>query len=373
MSARRLLSMGYALLVAGAVCVAGCERQDAPQPKPSPSAQVPAPAAPSSSAPVLGGMETNPAPLSDLKVRTYVAIPDGDLVHVGTEGGLMTVLLGNDQKPAEKAMLMLQDSITNMSMLDEQKKILAVATGPAGLALVDVSEAGSGKLRLLNEHPWVPSQRAGCHAAWQARAMKDSKAVVACGGGGVGIADVSQPGSLQIVSTTDVGGYVRDVALVEPGGNKVVAAAGKAGVVVLELGAKPKVLASVPTTDARAVAVAKGLAYVADGAGGLRIIDVQKQPTELAQLAPPASDAARGIAVEGDTVYLCMGEAGLVAIDARDPKAPKELTRIDPRRAVNRVTAAGGKLLAANDADGLLVIDASKPGTLTQLFPKPGS
>ena len=169
MSARRLLSMGYALLVAGAVCVAGCERQDAPQPKPSPSAQVPAPAAPSSSAPVLGGMETNPAPLSDLKVRTYVAIPDGDLVHVGTEGGLMTVLLGNDQKPAEKAMLMLQDSITNMSMLDEQKKILAVATGPAGLALVDVSEAGPGKPPLSHEHSRGPPQRAGCYAAWAAR------------------------------------------------------------------------------------------------------------------------------------------------------------------------------------------------------------
>jgi hypothetical protein len=59
----------------------------------------------------------------------------------------------------------------------------------------------------------------------------------------------------------------------------------------------------------------------------------------------------------------------LVVADISDPREPKEIGRFDPKRALNRVTVSGQRLFAANDADGVAILDISNPSEPTQVFP----
>ena len=138
----------------------------------------------------------------------------------------------------------------------------------------------------------------------------------------------------------------------------------------------PKVVARVPTTgETRAVAIQDARAYLVEGAAGFRIVDLRapSKPVVLGQLRPPSTDMLRGIAVSGTTAWVCAGDSGVMAIDVSDPASPKLARTFDPERAVNRAATFGTLLVAANDADGLLILDASDPKALRAVFPKPGA
>ena len=125
--------------------------------------------------------------------------------------------------------------------------------------------------------------------------------------------------------------------------------------------------------EARGLAVHDGHAYVAAGAAGLVIVDVSKpdSPQVVGRLLPKTTDMARGISLSGHLALLCLGDSGLAVIDVGDPAAPKEIGRFDPARALNRVTVEGERLFVANDADGVAILDISKPEKPRQVFPPP--
>ena len=72
----------------------------------------------------------------------------------------------------------------------------------------------------------------------------------------------------------------------------------------------------------RDVEVVDGLAYVADGSGGLRIINVANPavPFEVGHVSIPGE--VYGIAVSGNRAYLGVDPGGLMVIDITNPSAP---------------------------------------------------
>jgi hypothetical protein len=120
------------------------------------------------------------------------------------------------------------------------------------------------------------------------------------------------------------------------------------------------------------VEVRKGRAYVADGAEGLRIVDLNDKngPKVIGKFDPNTTDMARSVSVSGTTAYLCLGDSGLMFLDVSDPAQVKRIGLIDPERAVNRVTVVGNRVYAANDADGVMILDVSDVHNPRTIHPK---
>jgi hypothetical protein len=81
----------------------------------------------------------------------------------------------------------------------------------------------------------------------------------------------------------------------------------------------------------------------------------------------------RGLAVGARTAWLCAGESGIIGLDITHPSAPAQVGTYDPERAVNRAALMGDLLVAANDADGLLILDTTTPSSPRVLHPAPAA
>ena len=375
----------FLALATTALCTA-CGRD--PQPghrRTSPSVAPPAASSASRPTAFTGRPEPHQDPIDSLKARTYAVAPHADLVHAGTTAGVVSWSFTDRAHPRELATLVLPGSVSGLALLGPSQSILAVSTGPSGLVLVDASNASRGRLDRLSDAPWKPDARGGCHSVWNARPVNDKLGFLACGTGGVAEVDLSDRARPKVTRSLELDGYVRDVAVLDTAAGipkdkaspqRIAVAAGNAGLVIVDFPAAgaAKLVASLPTPgEARALEVHEGLAYIADGAAGLRIVDVRDpaRPFELGRFDPRTVDLARAVTVQGRTAFLCLGDSGLMSVDATDPKAPRKLAAVDPPRALNRATAAGALLFAANDAGGILLFDVTRPDALVQLFPQP--
>jgi len=377
-------------LLYGVVCLAlgACSRPASSSPDAAPAASG-STAASASAHPFAytGKLEPNPDPVADLVARTYTVTVREDLVHAGTTAGVVSWSYAAPDKPTRLATLVLPGSVSGITAFGPNGSLLAVATGPTGLVIVDAGNVARGRLDRISEAPWKPSERKGCHAAWNTRVASDRAAFVACGTGGIAEVDLSVLARPTVSRSMDVDGYVRDIAVLDASAglaaekaspHKLVAAAGAAGLAVVEFppGGAPRVLSRLPTRgESRSLEVRGGIAYVADGPAGVRIVDLHdpSNPKELATFDPGTVDMARGVAVEGTTLVVCLGDSGVMAMDVSDPAKPKRVAAVDPSRAVNRATVSGKRLFAANDAGGIVVLDLSRPGELRQLHPVEGA
>jgi hypothetical protein len=326
----------------------------------------------SSATAVLGAPSSSaerPDPVEALHQRTYSIDVDGDLVHAGTTAGVVTWDFSDPAEPRRVGSLVLRGSVHHIAKVPDTP-LLAVSTGPSGVALVDAREARDGKLVLLNTHPWSVEARKVCHAVWRVVPTGPKAGYLACGGGGVAHVDFSDPAKPVVDKHTGIDGYVRDVAVLDA--KKVLVAAGRRGLALADFGgAEARVVERlVLNAEARGLEVRDGLAYVAAGAEGLVIVDVSGPSLRVVgKLLPKTTDMARGIALSGSHALLCIGDSGLAVIDVSDPAKPAEVGRFDPKGAVNRVTVSGTRLFVANDSDGVAILDISKPSEPKQVFP----
>ena len=114
------------------------------------------------------------------------------------------------------------------------------------------------------------------------------------------------------------------------------------------------------TYPAEAIAISNNYAYVADGAGGLRIFDVQNlgQPKEVGYY-DTGGDAA-DVAVTGGYAYVTEGE-NLLIIDVSDPTQPKEKGYYIAGNTVGKVAVSGGYVYMTERGRRLDVIDVNDP------------
>ncbi|MBK7875058.1 MAG: hypothetical protein IPJ77_04785 [Planctomycetes bacterium] len=162
----------------------------------------------------------------------------------------------------------------------------------------------------------------------------------------------------------------------------------------------PKRVAFVPSPGPLDLALRGDFLYAAEGAGGLAVYDVSNPAAARVVARVPMCDA-RAVAVQWPWAYVADGPAGLVVVDVRAPTAPKLLGGFVPRgergeaRALvdvavlfqysrplpakrDAASAPGDArtkarmLCAVLDAEqGLLLVDATEPERLAQLWPNP--
>ena len=113
-------------------------------------------------------------------------------------------------------------------------------------------------------------------------------------------------------------------------------------------------------TNAWGVRAVGNRVFVADGVGGLAIVDASDpaRPEILGRVA--TGGQARGVAVDGNTAYVAAGSAGLVVVDVSDPARPSVIGSTEVPGTALRLDYSSGRVFVAawNDAR---VYDVSTP------------
>ncbi len=108
------------------------------------------------------------------------------------------------------------------------------------------------------------------------------------------------------------------------------------------------------------VTVQGDVAYIADGFGGLQLVDTaQRRPIPHGAYAVAFGDV-QDVAVLGDYVLLA-GPAGIQVVDTSDPRRPRAVACFCGHGAAYRVAVDGALVLAAGGQDGLQIIDMADP------------
>jgi hypothetical protein len=254
---------------------------------------------------------------------------------------------------------------------------LAYVAGVSGLAVVDLS------------NPAFPAVLGSTGSGFaQALAVASGVAYEAALDAGLQVIDVSNPTAPAWLGALDTPFEAVDVAVA--GGSAYVAdrnpymgfpVLSSLRVIDVSIPAAPVELGAVDTEGtANGVAVAGGLAYVASSVrvtrpnrrfGVLRVIDVSIPATPVRLGATSTPGDANGVAVAGGLAYVADGDRGLRVIDVSNPFAPVELGAINTFGEANGVAVAGSLAFVANDVapngGSLQVIDVSIPAAPVEL------
>ncbi|MEE9167082.1 MAG: hypothetical protein V3U24_06450 [Candidatus Neomarinimicrobiota bacterium] len=174
---------------------------------------------------------------------------------------------------------------------------------------------------------------------------------------GIEVLDVTNPSNPAHVA--DYGLRGRSYEHSDGSGAYLFAAAHTDGVEIIDVTTpdSPQFVALVPTENAWAVEVSEAgnLVYVADGAGGLKIIDVSYP--EVAHLlgSVATSGTAKDVAAAGHFVFVAVGAGGVDMIDVSNSGNPVLVANYNTTGYASRV-AVNDSLVAVSDWDDVEIL-----------------
>ncbi|MGC3960768.1 MAG: immunoglobulin domain-containing protein [Verrucomicrobiota bacterium] len=194
--------------------------------------------------------------------------------------------------------------------------------------------------------------------------VSDAYAHLAGGTNGLQVFDAAEYwGESQLLAATNTPGTTRAVYLAN---GLAYVADGESGLEVYQLNgaAEPLWLGAYDTPGyAWNVNVIGGLAYVADGTNGVEILSVTNPAaiTRLGGYNTPGD--ARNVKVTGTTAYVADGPGGLLILNVENPAAPLVLGN-HPVAPVLDLELAVGLAVLALDTNGIEVIDVTSPAAI---------
>ncbi len=108
------------------------------------------------------------------------------------------------------------------------------------------------------------------------------------------------------------------------------------------------------------VGMAGGLAGVANGSAGLRVIDISDPSLAYQSGFYQSPGCVEEVAIDDTHAYLAAGEAGLRVVDISDPTAPVETGFLDTPGYADDIVLAGG-VAYLGDGTSLRIIDVANP------------
>jgi len=136
--------------------------------------------------------------------------------------------------------------------------------------------------------------------------------ILACDAGGLGIVDISDIHNPQPFTLFDLPGLSLSVYASD---NYVYVAADRFGLYVVDLMAGPDTVSNINTSGrTKDVHVVGNHAFIADGAGGLKIIDVS-QPDSIYFVAAYDTPYAYGVWADTEYIYVCDRDEGLMIFE----------------------------------------------------------
>ncbi len=172
------------------------------------------------------------------------------------------------------------------------------------------------------------------------------------------------PFTFSLIGELDTAGAARDVVLA---GDVAYVAdrAGGLGVIDVTDPANPSLTSTFATPDVATGVVADGDAVlVADGASGLVIVDVSDPSIPVLEGSLDTSGFATALALAGRVAFVADGAGGLHAVDVDDRSNPMLLDTVDTAGDARGVALHGDLALVADGTSGLQIIDITDPANL---------
>ena len=167
----------------------------------------------------------------------------------------------------------------------------------------------------------------------------------------------------EVGTTASLNSAIRGITVA---GGTAYVADGAGGMYIVDVSnpANPQVLGRyVPPGFAEKVAVSDHLAFLADGPAGLRIVDVSNpaNPREVGSIY--GLDYAFGVAVSGNYAYVAAGGSGILIANVADPTHPVEVGTLATSGYAHGVDVVGSTVYIADEWGGLVIADVSYPAT----------
>lgn len=229
--------------------------------------------------------------------------------------------------------------LAGLWLLGQRPSPAGEGSQPANAALSQVGGAVSA-VAVAGDRAWLGTGR-----RLQGADVSDAARPVLLGQSG------ALPEAIRALATTD---------------QHVLAAVGTSGLMVLDVAdpSRPEVVAELPTSwSVNDVTVAGGLAYLAEGAQGLRVVDVKvpETPRELGALDTPGETLGVDVDPTRHLAFVADWGTGVRVIDVSDPAIPREVGRVDTPGEASDVAVHGSTLCVADRRGGLRVVDVSNP------------
>lgn len=289
-----------------------------------------------------------------------------DMVRVGgfayvlvQKKGLVILDLVVPQRPRVVSTLELPGVVWTLTV---NEGVAYIACGRAGLALVDVRDPHLPRqLATFPELQMVQALavRGGrLYASVYARDVDPALVVV----------DVSELSHPRLLGRVPLPGQPLGVAL---SGQNVLVAAGKAGLIYLELGeGLPRVSSLLPLPgSAHSLVVAGDHAYIVCTLGGLAVVEMATGAPRLQAHLPLPVRPTR-LVVEGGRLYLVGLNEGCQVIDISRPSQPRPLGSFKQAGGLASVAAVGATVYLNTCKQGLQVVDLSQPTPEKTLGPE---
>jgi hypothetical protein len=290
-------------------------------------------------------------------------------VSLGEHGGLRLFSLLDPLEPVEVG---VYDSPGSARRIARTGSILYLADGLGGLRVIDVS----------NPRLPVVVGAVGISGDAQDLVIDGGYAYLATGNG-IEIVDISNPTNPISVAELETPGTARRIAIHTftysipspdpnlPEGAQIFArlafvADGARGLQVIDvqLPISPARVGGLdPSWDALDVEVVAPFAFVAAGSNGLRILDLSNplEPIEIGAVETPGE--ALSIRMEGTFVLVADGRGGLAVYDVSIPSAPQHVSSLDTPGEAQEVASYDRYVYVANGVHGIRIIDFSSPFT----------
>jgi len=205
--------------------------------------------------------------------------------------------------------------------------------------------------------------------------VQENHLYLAAGAEGLYVFDLSMPNSPKRVGLCRTNGVARDVWV---GGRYAYVADEQQGLTVVDVASPSrarKIALATWNTEKPLPEAVRGegnRVYVAAGKDGLVIIDISdaRQPKLIGRYKSPEGGFVKGLAVKDGLVYLANANGdsqpanGLVILDARDPQAVKLKSRYAFAGKVEGVCLAGHYVFIANALSGIRSVDVRDPDHL---------
>ena len=226
------------------------------------------------------------------------------------------------------------------------KGLLYVANGYDGVRIGEVGRDGTVS--------WIghlPTQEA------RDVALAGTNLVIADGGGGIKVADVSDPRKPAIIGRHSSSFFM---SALEVAGGRAYCAGGLGGVEIVDITklTRPRLAWRQDFSEVRGISVDGAHLYIPDGKEGFRVFSLAGgKPVLLSTLDTPGWNC--DCYVTGTTAFLADGSAGIRIVDLDDRKNPRTISSLSLNAMTREVFARGETLFAAAHTKGIAAIDIS--------------
>jgi hypothetical protein len=184
------------------------------------------------------------------------------------------------------------------------------------------------------------------------------------------ILDISDPSKPAFVGQSGVMPDVIEDIAIPATGNYIYLADGGGGLRIINI-SNPSVPAQTgfynASSDSIGVAISGNFVYVADGGAGLRIFNVSNPAAPIIVGAIITTGYASDVAVANNKAYLAADTGGLRIIDVTTPANPVQLGYFDTSGNAHSVAVSGNYAYIADWTDGLRIIQVSTPASPTEV------